>query len=179
MPFLNNSQFAKLVGVNEGIVRRAIKKGRIIVRAEDGLIDADPNVERWNLTRDTKRVHDGKPRPVGRPKTATTAEAQAPSVDVLRETHELERQELSLRVELLSEKLKREKAENVSRDETRKALAAFSRLVRDKFVNFGNRYGPQLAAAVGADPTLLMAELDKAIRLQLDEVANSTATLPE
>lgn len=66
----------------------------------------------------------------------------------------------------------------VDRKATRRALAAFSRLIRDKWVNFGNRYGQQIAAALGVDPKLVMAELDKAVRLQLDEIANARATLP-
>ena len=66
----------------------------------------------------------------------------------------------------------------VSREQTRRAVAAFSRLIRDKWVDFGNRYGQQIAAAVGADPKLVMAELDKAVRLQLDEIANVQAPVP-
>lgn len=75
--------------------------------------------------------------------------------------------------------LTKERGDLVDREETRRALAAFSRLIRDKWVNFGNRYGQQIAAAIGADPKLVMAELDKAVRLQLDEIANARATLPE
>jgi hypothetical protein len=52
-------------------------------------------------------------------------------------------------------------------------------LIRDKWVNFGNRYGQQIAAACGVDPKLMMAELDKAVRLQLGEIASVKATLPE
>ncbi len=184
MPGLNNTAFAKLVGVNEGVIRRAIKAGRIIVSA-DGTIDPETQVSRWNDTRDLKRVHDGlpadpdHPRRKGRPKTATTATAQSQARKAYDEKLDLEGQELALRVELLSEKLKRERAESVDREATRRALAAFSRLVRDKWVNFGNRYGQQIAAAINAEPKLVMAELDKAVRLQLDEIANARATLPE
>lgn len=178
MAGLNNTEFAKLIGVNEGNVRRAIKAGRIIV-SPDGTIDPETQVERYNLTRDTKRVHSGAPKSAGRPKTATTAEAQEEAASVFERTAALEAQELALKVELLGEKLKRERAENVSREETRRALSAFSRLIRDKWVNFGNRYGQQIAAAIGAEPKALMAELDKAVRLQLDEIANARATLPE
>lgn len=71
--------------------------------------------------------------------------------------------------------LTRERGDLVDREETRRALSAFSRLIRDKWVNFGNRYGQQIAAAIGAEPKALMAELDKAVRLQLDEIANVRA----
>lgn len=174
---LNNSEFAKLIGVNEGNIRRAIKAGRVIV-GDDGLIDSDTQVERYNLTRDHRRTHDGTPKARGRPKTATTAESQAESVERLRGLHELEEREAELRVALLEEKLNRERGASISRDQTRRAVAAFSRLIRDKWVDFGNRYGQQIAAAVGADPKLVMAELDKAVRLQLDEIANVQAPLP-
>jgi hypothetical protein len=66
----------------------------------------------------------------------------------------------------------------VNKEATRRALAAFSRLIRDKWVNFANRYGLQIAGAVGADPKALMAELEKAVRLQLDEISNTKPTLP-
>ena len=60
MPGLNNTEFGKLVGVNEAVIRRAIKRGRLIVSA-DGTLDRDLNLDRWNTTRDRKRVHDGLP----------------------------------------------------------------------------------------------------------------------
>jgi hypothetical protein len=66
----------------------------------------------------------------------------------------------------------------VNKEDTRRALAAFSRLIRDKWVNFANRYGMQIAGAVGAEPKALMAELEKAVRLQLDEISNTKPTLP-
>jgi hypothetical protein len=177
MPRINNSEFAKVIGVNEGNVRRAIKAGRIIV-GEDGLIDVESQVERYNLTRDRKRVHDGQPKAKGRPKTATTADAQSETVKTLRSLAELEEREAQLRVALMEEKLARERGASVNREQTRRACAAFSRLVRDKWVDFGNRHGQQIASAIGANPKLVMAELDKAVRLQLDEIANVQAPLP-
>lgn len=73
--------------------------------------------------------------------------------------------------------LTKERGDLVDREATRRALSAFSRLQRDKGGAPGNRYGQQLAAAIGADPKLVMAELDKVVRLQLEEIANTKATL--
>ena len=67
----------------------------------------------------------------------------------------------------------------VNKDEVRRALTAFARLQRDKWTNFPNRYGQQIAGAVGCDARLLMATLDQYVRLQLEEIANTKAMLPE
>ncbi len=77
--------------------------------------------------------------------------------------------------------ISREARDLVDRRQVGLAMSAFSRLIRDKWINFGNRYGQQIAAVVGVEPVHLMAEIDKAVRLQLDEVATATAslTMPE
>ena len=67
----------------------------------------------------------------------------------------------------------------VNKDEVRRGLTAFARLQRDKWTNFPNRYGQQIAAAVGADAKLVMATLDQFVRLQLTEIADSKFTMPE
>lgn len=60
----------------------------------------------------------------------------------------------------------------VSRDDVRRGLASFSRLQRDKWINFPNRFGAQIAAESGAEPRALMASLDRFVREQLNEIAN-------
>lgn len=183
MEKVNISAFAKLVGVNEGVIRRAIKRGRVMLDA-DGRIDVASQTARWELTRDASKVREplaevvqlpGTRRGAGRPATTSTPEASKRAKDSLA----LKDEKTGLEIALLREELSQVKKDTVSKEETRRALASFARLVRDKWVNFANRYGQQIAAAVGADPRAVMAEMDKAVRLQLDEIANAKPTLPE
>jgi hypothetical protein len=51
---VSRSQFAELVGVNEGVIRRAIKRGRISADPA-GTINADTEVERWHATKKPRR----------------------------------------------------------------------------------------------------------------------------
>lgn len=73
--------------------------------------------------------------------------------------------------------LAKEQGALIAREPARRAIVAWSRYVRDRWLNFGNRYGQQIAAACGAEPKALMAELDKAVRLQLDEIARAKPPL--
>lgn len=179
MPKMNIREFAAHLNVAESNIRRAIAKGRVII-GEDGKIDAEPQAARYRLTRDDRRVHSGKPKgSPGRKATASTPAAQADAVKEFESGAALERRETELKIALMQAKLDGVLATTLSKEETRRAVAAYFRLIRDKLVNFGNRYGQQVAAAVSADPKVVMAELDKAMRLQLDEIANTKPTLPE
>ncbi len=66
----------------------------------------------------------------------------------------------------------------VDREEVRRALSAFARLQSTKWQNFATRYGQEMAAEIGCDPKALMAVLDRYVRVQLDEIANTKPTLP-
>jgi len=181
--------FAKLVGVSEAAVRKGIKTGRVVLSA-DGTLDPRTQAQRWHDTRDPSKVraHNAPPtaaevvqlpgtRRIPRPPmTASTPEASkraGASFDSLKTA------EKALHVQLLQEELRKVRSESVNRDEVRRALTSFARLIRDKWVNFANRYGQQIASDIGADPKATMAALDRYVRLQLDEVANAKPTLPE
>ncbi|TPQ51967.1 hypothetical protein C2U72_05545 [Prosthecomicrobium hirschii] len=166
---LSIGAFAKLVGVSHEAIRKGIKSGRLVL-SSDGTIDEMTQVERWHATRDPSKVRGS------RPMTASTPEASASAVAKF---DQLKTAEKALQVQLLQEELRQVKAETVNRDEVRRSLTAFARLIRDKWVNFPNRYGQQIAAEVGCEPKNLMASLDRFVRLQLDEIANAKPTLPE
>lgn len=50
---------------------------------------------------------------------------------------------------------------------------ALARATRDMFLNFPARYGPEMAAELGADPGTLIASLEVKIREALTETASS------
>ncbi len=74
--------------------------------------------------------------------------------------------------------LAKEQGSLIDREAARRAIAGFSRQIRDQWLNFSNRYGQQLAAACGGEPRALMAALDKAVRLQLVEIAQARTSPP-
>ena len=166
---LSIGDFAKRVGVSHEAVRKGIKSGRVVLSA-DGSIEEVTQVERWHATRDPSKIRGG------RPMTSSTPEASATAVAKF---DQLKTAEKALQVQLLQEELRQVKAETVNRDEVRRSLTAFARLIRDKWVNFPNRYGQQISAEVGCEPKSLMASLDRFVRLQLDEIANAKPTLRE
>jgi hypothetical protein len=157
------TEFATVVGVNEGVIRRAIKRGRVVL-SEDGSIDPVSQVERWHAMRDGSKVRGNGEK--GRPATASTAKA---SRDALR-TVELRDAKLQAEIDLLKQKVALMARENVERASVRRALAAHGRTIRMTIDNFASRYGQEIAGEVGADATQVVIALDKRIRLMLGEL---------
>lgn len=177
--------FAEHIGVASQTIRNAIKRGRVRV-GPDGYINAATEAKRFHQTRDLSKVRSHSPPPPplaelserprrGRPATVSTHEASEEAASY----EELKTKKLGVDLDIAREELSRLRASTVNKDEVRRALTSFSRLIRDKWINFPDRYGATIAAAVGCDPKLLMAELGKSVRLQLDEIANAKPTLPE
>ena len=166
---LSIGAFAKLVGVSHEAIRKGIKPGGV-VPAPAGRTAPATRAGRWHATRAPSKVRGGRPMTASTPEASTSAVAKF---------DQLKTAEKALQVQLLQEELRQAKAETVNRDDVRRSLTAFARLIRDKWVNFPNRYGQQIAAEVGCDPKGLMASLDRFVRLQLEEIANAKPTLPE
>ena len=158
--FLTQAAFARRLGVSRQRIATLKKAGMPI--GDDGLIDvaAGMNWIKSNISprHGSQAARDAKPE-------GHVDLTEARRLKVLADT------------QMTHLIIAKESVALVDREQTRRALAAFSRLVRDKWVDFGNRYGQQVAAAIGADPKLVMAEIDKAVRLQLDEIANVQAPL--
>uniref|UniRef100_A0A9E8A006 Elements of external origin n=1 Tax=Bosea sp. NBC_00436 TaxID=2969620 RepID=A0A9E8A006_9HYPH len=157
------SEFARLVGVNEGVIRRAIKRGRVVV-SPDGGIDEATQVERWHAMRDASKVRGNGEK--GRPVTTSTAKA---SRGALR-TVELRDGKLEAEIALLNQRIALMARENVSRASVRRALSAHSRTMRTMIDNFAGRYAQEIAGEVGAEPKALVISLDLRIRQLLAEL---------
>jgi hypothetical protein len=159
--FETQAAFARRIGVTRQRVGAMVKAGCPI--GDDGLIHVavaeawvDANIEARNRS------------------AANSAKKRAGTVDLT----EARRLKILADTDLTRLSIAKDSGELVNKEEVRRALAAFSRLIRDKWVNFANRYGLQIAGAVGAEPKALMAELEKAVRLQLDEISSTRPTLP-
>lgn len=175
---ITQSEFARRIGISLTAVRKGLKSGRIAL-GPDGKLD-ESMLERWHSSRDPSKVarnsgvekqrHGGV---AAKPATVESSQEALEGFDVLKT------KKLAVDLEIAREELANVRRDTVNRDQVRRALTSYARLVRDKWVNFPNRYGQQIAAALGCDAKALMAEMDKAVRLQLEEVANTKATLPE
>ena len=158
---LTKAGFARRIGVTRQRVSNMVKAGLPVCTG--GMIDVAAGLA-WMKANVLPR--NGSPHSQGQGVFSAVDLTEARRLKILADT------------ELTRLTVEKERGDLVSREQTRRAVAAFSRLIRDKWVDFGNRYGQQIAAAVGADPKLVMAELDKAVRLQLDEIANVQAPVP-
>jgi hypothetical protein len=156
----SQAAFARRLGVTRPRVNALIKAGLPIqagkINVAEGLRWVSANIA---------------PRRGGANSAAST---EAGKIDLV----EARRLKILADTQMVRLQISREARDLVDRRSVALAMAGFSRLIRDKWINFGNRYGQQIAAAVGADPAHVMAEIDKAVRLHLDEVATATASLP-
>lgn len=147
----SQADFARRLGVSRQRVNSMVRAGLPVVAG--GLIDVERGL-RWvkaNITRKsdaakTDRASDGVDL------------TEARRLKVLADT---------AMVKLL---LDREKGDLVSKREVRLALAEFVRRQKAVIENFGNRYGAQLAAAIGADAHEVTIQLDLHMKLLLDDL---------
>lgn len=156
----SQAAFARRLGVTRSRVNALIKAGLPIegrkISVAEGLLWVEANIES---------------RRGGANSAATT---EIGKIDLV----EARRLKILADTQMVRLQISREARDLVDRRSVALAMAGFSRLIRDKWINFGNRYGQQIAAVVGADPAHVMAEIDKAVRLHLDEVATATASMP-
>jgi hypothetical protein len=107
--------------------------------------------------------------------SARSTASDANSVDLV----EARRLKILADTELTNLQIQKEAGALVNREEVRRALVAFSRQMRDKWLDFGNRHGAQIAAELNVEPVSLMAVLDQYVRMQLDEIANTKPPLQD
>ena len=68
--------------------------------------------------------------------------------------------------------LKTQRDRMLDRGDARRIAVAFARLYRDALLNFPARQGPELAAAWGVDPRVVVGDLESALRTMLTELAH-------
>ncbi|OYW52314.1 MAG: hypothetical protein B7Z29_19865 [Hyphomicrobium sp. 12-62-95] len=143
-------------GVSHTSVRKAISSGRITLSA-DGTIDpaiADPDI---GAVRDT------------------LSEAGSPLVGGMSYVH-AKTAEKVLTVQLLRERLRREKGEVLDRQAALQQGYAFARRLRDAWLAWPARVAAVMAADLGVDAHRLEVLLDAHVREQLQATANEELT---
>ncbi len=132
-------------GVSHTSVRKAIASGRLQPEP-DGTIDPEKADRSWVRNADPSKARDDqklKPVPaaaVGAVKD-TLSEAGAPVIGGMSYLH-AKTAETVLTVQLLREKLRREKGEVVERDYAIEQGFSFARRVRDQWLGCTKRYSP-------------------------------------
>ncbi|SDB57609.1 hypothetical protein [Bauldia litoralis] len=167
-------------GVSHTSVRKAIASGRLTLEP-DGTVDPVKADRDWRRNADpSKERSKPKLRPV--PEQAigavrdTLFEAGNPMVGGMSYLH-AKTAEKVLTVQLLREKLRREKSEVVDREEAIRKGFEFARRLRDAWLGWPSRVSALIAAETGADPHKLEAQLTHHVRDQLLAVANEESRL--
>ena len=157
-------------GVSHTSVRKAIASGRLNTEP-DGTIDPDKADSDWVRNADPSKardIHKLKPVPaaaVGAVKD-TLSEAGAPVIGGMSYLH-AKTAEKVLTVQLLREKLRREKGEVVGRDYAIDQGFSLARRLRDQWLGWPARVSALMAAELGVDAHKLEALLTDQVREQL------------
>jgi hypothetical protein len=190
MPGVTQAEFARMVGVSQVAVHKAVKSGRI-TRDAEGRIDAEKGLRDWKQERIYGRgtppltpqataaaVHTAPPPP---PPAAAPLEPPPKSVRPAPPPREaadadppegptmvrLQKAELGLKLEERKLRIDREKGRLIDKA---KAVAMVRRLAqeeRDALLNWPVRVAALLAARVGADPHEVQTFLEASLREHL------------
>jgi len=169
-------------GVSHTSVRKAIASGRLTTEA-DGTIDLEKADRAWVRNADPSKARSSttlKPVPdaaVGAVRD-TLSEAGSPLVGGMSYLH-AKTAEKVLTVQLLREKLRREKGEVVERDYAIEQGFSFARRIRDQWLGWPARVSALMAADLGVDTHKLEALLTEQVREQLQASASDELRLHE
>jgi hypothetical protein len=172
--------YAAQRGVSHTAVRKAISLGRLTLEP-DGTIDPVRANRDWVQNADPSKARDApqlKPVPtaaVGAVRD-TLSEAGAPVVGGMSYLHARTAEKV-LTVQLLREKLRREKGEVVERDYAIEQGFAFARRLRDAWVNWPARVAALMAADLGVEVHKLEGLLTHHVREQLKASAGDELNL--
>lgn len=182
---VSRSAFARMVGVSEGAVRKAIKTGRITLQ-DDGTIDPDAARAAWAGTTDPARtrVRGTKPAPMPAAVVETEDDAREAINLIARVLQEEGAPELrtidfdaARTAETILKARERDLRMQVARgklvDAERVGKVAFdvARRARDAWMNWPSRVAPLIAASLGCDQVNLAVELENHVRQHLAEHA--------
>jgi hypothetical protein len=154
--------FARTRGVTHQAVRKAIARGRLVPLA-DGTIDPETAERTWPRGAPSER-HDVPPGAPGSggapfdPLALDRARAVKTTIEAQRARLELERRRGAL----------------IDRDRATFKCFAFARMLRDAWMNWPARVGPQLAARFEVDAGAMTVVLEAYVREHLTELASES-----
>jgi hypothetical protein len=172
--------YAAQRGVSHTAVRKAVSSGRLTLEP-DGSIDAAKADRSWVQNTDPSKTHE-PPKLKAVPSAAigavrdTLSESGSPLVGGMSYLH-AKTAEKVLTVQLLREKLRREKSEVVERDYAIEQGFAFARRIRDAWTGWPARVAALMAADLEVDVHKLEALLNTHVREQLKASAGDEFNL--
>ena len=171
---VSQAALARMLGVSETAVRKAIAKGRIRKR-DDGLIDPDEALRDWhrNAVQPRRAPIAERSAPAAKPAHAPPEpqEDDAPAPRTGPTIVDLQRASLALKTQRQKLDLEGRRGELVERAKVERAVFDFARRMRDAWAGWPPRIAAQLAARLGADPHAVEAVLAAEVRRHLQELA--------
>lgn len=165
---ISRREYARLRGVSESAVRKAITTGRISVEA-DGTIDPGRADRQWDERTDPARQRGEHARTLAAATAAGTARAQAARGEVsflrARLANEV------IKAQLAKVRLGKAKGELVDRARAASLVFDLARRERDAWIGWPARVASNMAAELGTDPHRLEVVLDRYLREHLGELA--------
>ena len=189
--------YARLRGVSDMAVRKAITTGRISKNA-DGTIDAALADSQWEVRTDPSQQREAsppKPTPVVRPMEsiddaprATPAMAQnrptaasepEPSMPVTGSTTFVQARTANevIKAQTNKVRLSRMKGDLIDRNQALATVFKLARTERDAWLNWPARISAQLAAELSVDAHQMHTLLEREVRTHLFELGTFKATL--
>ena len=150
--------YAKIRGVSEAAVRKAVSSGRITPN-DDGTIDAERANREWEENTGFSRApNDQDPSGADGGSESTMAFKRA------RATHETAK---ALMARLA---LDEKRGDLIDKHEVGQHIGLIGRRVRDSWMNWPSRVAPLMAVELGVDERILHITLEKYVREHLDEI---------
>jgi hypothetical protein len=169
MALVSQRAYARRRGINQRAVwkRTRTAGGPIPTHGPRKLIDVAEADALWEATMspqgltNTRAARAAKQRTNARTVTGDTlAQARAAALVVDVQTKRL--------------KLERQRGALVSRDQATQKAFAYTRLIRDAWLAWPARIGPQLAAAFDLDAATVTVRLEQYVRQQLEDLASES-----
>lgn len=176
--------FAKLAGVSEMAVRKAIKAGRITLSA-DGKIDPGSALEQWERGTDPARTHVRTDKRPTKSAAVRTEQDAADAITLIRRILVEEGADSTGQIDFgmarIAETILKARERELKMAQRRKELVPLDR-VRDHvsraFIGYRqamqrlpSRHVAAMAAELGCDAGVLEAALSKAIAAELDDLS--------
>jgi hypothetical protein len=150
--------YAKLKGISESAVRKAVKTGRLTPLA-DGTLDPAVTDQQWrqntNQRMDT-HAHTNTSEPVKTPTSGSLLQARTASEIVRAQTGKV--------------RLARLKGELIDRNQAIAQIFKLARTERDAWINWPARVSAEMAASLNVDAHKMHITLESAVREHLQEL---------
>jgi hypothetical protein len=173
MPLVRQAAYARHRGISREAVRQrtATKGGPIPVHGPKKLIDVAEADALWDATMSSQGYGSAQARAAERARQGSASPAPAAAGVSAAALHQARAAALVIDVQTKRLALEQRRGALISRDRAVLKAFSFARLLRDSWLNWPARVGPQLAAAFDVDPGRLTVALEEHVRQHLTDLA--------